>query len=74
VIARDREEARAGAIAALASARESWEPDSTVDNLAMIRKARAQHGESVDWAGDFEDELKRRAEQLEEERGTAARR
>ena len=65
VIARDREEARAGAIAALASARESWEPDSTVDNLAMIREARAQRDETVDWAGDFEDELKRRAEQLE---------
>jgi MAP3K TRAFs-binding domain len=65
VIARDREDARAGAIAALASVREGWEPKSTANNLAMIREARAQQGETVDWADDFEDELERRAERVE---------
>jgi tetratricopeptide (TPR) repeat protein len=65
VIAHDREDARAGAIAALASVRESWEPKSTAGNLAMIREARARHGETVDWADAFEDELERWAERLE---------
>ena len=47
----------AGARAALAAVRESWEPESTANNLALIRESRAQHGETVDWADELEREL-----------------
>jgi hypothetical protein len=57
VIARDRVEAVAGARAALAAVRESWEPESTANNLALIRDSRAQRGETVDWADELEREL-----------------
>jgi hypothetical protein len=62
VIARDREDATAAAQAALAAVRESWEPKSTARNLGLIRAARAEHGESVDWANELEQELSRLAE------------
>ena len=57
VIARDREEAIAGARAALAAVREPWEPESTAYNLSLIREARAAHGEIVEWADELEAEL-----------------
>jgi tetratricopeptide (TPR) repeat protein len=57
VIARDREEARAGATAALAAVRESWEPKSTAYNLSLIRDSRAARGETVEWADEIEQEL-----------------
>jgi hypothetical protein len=57
VIARDRDEATAGARAALAAVRELWEPESTAYNLSLIRDARATRQESVDWADAIEREL-----------------
>ncbi len=57
VVARDRDDAIAGARAALAAAREAWQPKSTAHNLSLIREARTQHGEAVDWADDLEREL-----------------
>jgi hypothetical protein len=57
VIARDREEAIAGARAALAAVREPWEPESTAYNLSLIREARAARGETVEWADALEAEL-----------------
>jgi hypothetical protein len=57
VIARDREEAIAGARAALAAVREPWEPESTAYNLSLIREARAARGEIVEWADELEAEL-----------------
>jgi hypothetical protein len=57
VIARDREEAIAGARTALAAVREPWEPESTAYNLSLIREARAARGESVEWADALEAEL-----------------
>ena len=57
VIGRDRDEATAGARAALAAVREEWEPESTANNLALIRESRAQRGETVDWADELEREL-----------------
>src|SRR5215208_438162 len=57
VIARDRQEASAGARAALASVREPWEPESTAYNLSLIRESRAQRGETVEWADELEREL-----------------
>jgi MAP3K TRAFs-binding domain len=57
VIDLNREEAIAGAIAALAAVRETWEPDSTAYNLSLIRESRAERGETLDWADDLEREL-----------------
>jgi len=57
VVARDRDEAIAGARAALAAVREPWEPESTAYNLSLVREARAARGEMIDWADDLEGEL-----------------
>jgi len=57
VLTRDREEAFAGATAALAAVREKWEPKSTAYNLSLIREARAQRDDRVDWADEIEREL-----------------
>lgn len=61
VVARDRDEAIAGATAALAAVRETWEPESTAYNLSLIRESRAERGETIDWAKDVEDELREAA-------------
>jgi hypothetical protein len=61
VLARDRDEALAGARAALAAVREPWEPESTAYNLSLIRGSRAQHDEAVTWADELEQELLERA-------------
>src|SRR5262249_42907578 len=57
VIGRDREEAFAGAQAALGLVREPWEPESTANNLELIRVARASRDETVDWADELQQEL-----------------
>jgi tetratricopeptide (TPR) repeat protein len=57
VIGRDRDQAIAGATAALAAVRERWEPESTAYNLSLIRQSRADHGETIDWADGIEREL-----------------
>ena len=61
VIGHDRDEATAGARAALAAVREPWEPESTAYNLSLIREARAARGETVEWADELEAELLRAA-------------
>jgi len=58
VIGRDRDEALAGARAALAAVRESWEPESTAYNLSLIRQSRAERDEVLDWADEIEGELR----------------
>lgn len=63
VIAWDERAARRTLGRALAAVRESWEPTSTADNLAMLRKSRAARGESADWADEAEAELRRRGEE-----------
>lgn len=57
VVARDRDDAIAGAQASLAVVREAWQPLSTAHNLRLIREARAQLEEVVDWADRLEREL-----------------
>ena len=37
--------------------REKWEPKSTAYNLSLIREARAQRGDRIDWADEIEGEL-----------------
>jgi hypothetical protein len=62
VIERDQQLAETAAGAALAAVRESWEPKSTVNNLALIREARAGAGETIEWADAIEQELRAVAE------------
>lgn len=61
VVARDRDNAIAGAQAALAVVREPWQPLSTSHNLALIRAARSQLGERLEWADVLENELEKAA-------------
>jgi uncharacterized protein DUF4071 len=62
IIERDRELAGAAAGAALAAVRESWEPDTTANNLSLIREARADAGETIEWADAIEKELRAAAD------------
>jgi hypothetical protein len=43
--------------------REQWEPESTADNLELIRTARDARGDEVPWAAMIERELLRKAGQ-----------
>jgi len=61
VIARDREDATAAASDALATVRETWEPESTAYNLSLIRESRADRSERLDWADEIERELREAA-------------
>jgi tetratricopeptide (TPR) repeat protein len=57
VVGRDRDDAMTAARAALAVVRAPWEPESTARNLSLIRESRAEHGETVEWANELENEL-----------------
>lgn len=46
---------------ALALVRESWEPQSTAGNLALINQARKDRNELPPWAQEIVDGLLRRA-------------
>jgi hypothetical protein len=61
VIARAAAEAQEAAADALAAVREPWEPESTANNLRLIREARAEAGERLAWADAIEEELLRTA-------------
>ncbi len=49
---------------ALAHVRESWEPETTARNIGLIRQARSERGELVEWADLAEKELLKRAGEL----------
>jgi hypothetical protein len=61
VIARSAGDAEDAASDALAAVREPWEPESTANNLRLIREARAEAGERLAWADAIEEELLRTA-------------
>jgi hypothetical protein len=61
VLAKDEAATRRALASALAMVRENWEPESTVNNLRLIRSAREYRGEEVPWAETVEQELSRRA-------------
>jgi tetratricopeptide (TPR) repeat protein len=61
VLAKDENAARRALSTALAMVRETWEPESTANNLALIREARQHHGDEVPWAEPIERELLRKA-------------
>lgn len=60
VLAADESAASLALCDALATVREIWEPETTANNLKLIREARSRRGISVPWAEEIEDELKKR--------------
>ena len=60
VLARDEEGAHGALARALATVREPWEPESTANNLKLIREARERRGDAVPWAAEIEEELLRK--------------
>lgn len=61
VLAKDEPAAMHALTTALAAVREDWEPRSTANNLRLIREARANRDDEVEWAAAIERELLRRA-------------
>jgi tetratricopeptide (TPR) repeat protein len=57
VIARDESAATNALTSALAAVREPWAPETTANNLRMIREARAERGELLPWTEQIEREL-----------------
>ena len=62
VLAKDEQTAMAALGDALASVRESWEPETTAQNLRLIRVARQRRKEDVPWAEVVEGVLTRKAD------------
>jgi tetratricopeptide (TPR) repeat protein len=65
VLAKDEQKATNAAGDALASVREPWEPETTVRNLRLIREARERRHDEVPWAKEIEDDLLRKAKEME---------
>jgi len=61
VLAKDQEKAEVALADALAVVRESWEPETTARNLRLIREAREQRNELIEWSKEVEEELARRS-------------
>lgn len=62
VLTRETAKAKEALAAALASVRESWEPETTARNLRLIREAGERRGEADShWIKEVEDELVHRA-------------
>jgi hypothetical protein len=63
VLAKDEAAANPALASALAAVRETWEPESTANNLKLIRSAREERGDTVPWAEIIESQLLRKAGQ-----------
>ena len=61
VLAKDEAAAGKALGQALAAIRETWEPETTVRNLRLIREARDRRADAVPWAAAIETALLRRA-------------
>lgn len=61
ILAKDEQKATSALGNALASVRESWEPETTARNLRLIREIREQRQETIRWAKPLEEELERKA-------------
>ncbi|MBF0107745.1 MAG: DUF4071 domain-containing protein [Magnetococcales bacterium] len=57
VLGRDRAAAEVALADALATVRESFEPQTTARNLSLIRRAREDRGEDQEWVRSIEREL-----------------
>jgi len=62
VLAKDHTGAEKVLAQVLAAVREPWEPESTANNLKLIREARERRADVVPWALVLERELLQRAE------------
>ena len=69
VLAKDESGARSALGQTLAMAREPWEPESTANNLKLIREARERRADVVPWAAVAERELLRKADADPAEQG-----
>jgi tetratricopeptide (TPR) repeat protein len=61
VLAKDETGAGSALAQTLAMVREPWEPESTANNLKLIRQARERRADVVPWAAVLERELLRKA-------------
>jgi len=57
ILSRNREAAEDAAASALSVARFSWELETTVRNIRLIRETRQRRGEDVAWIQDLETQL-----------------
>jgi hypothetical protein len=53
VLSQESEKAQAALGMALASIRETWEPETTANNIGMIRNARESRGTDCEWIKDI---------------------
>ena len=60
VLVRDRAAATRALARAVTVLRDTWEAETTADNLRLIREARTRRGEDAGWVETIEDELLRR--------------
>jgi MAP3K TRAFs-binding domain len=60
VLGRDRRGAETALSKALTCIRESFEPETTANNLRLIREARERRNEADGWALTLENELMKR--------------
>ena len=65
VLARNVNEAQDSCGAALAAAREPFQPETTARNLRLLREARSARGENVAWIAEIEESLKAAQSRLE---------
>jgi hypothetical protein len=63
VLGKDETSAQQALSGAMAMVREAWEPESTANNLRLIRETRERRGDIVFWAEAVEQQLLRRAGQ-----------
>lgn len=61
VLSHDQSGCESALCSALANVRESWEPETTANNLGLIREARTGRNEKVPWAEEAEQSLLKRA-------------
>ncbi len=59
VLGKDESKAMDAAGDTLAAVRESWEAETTANNLKLIRETRSKRGETVAWADEIEKALQR---------------
>ena len=62
VLAKNRSKSKTALADALAAVRENWEPKTTLRNLRLIREAREQRNEPVDWMAEIEAALEKRTQ------------
>jgi len=61
VLAKREESAMSALADALASVRETWEPETTANNIRLIRTVRAKRNELQPWISNIEEALFSRA-------------